>query len=251
MRGSSKPNFIDTHCHVDLYDAPLDIAKAAEEEDVFTVAVTYLPSHYILANQHLQGFKRVKPALGLHPLVAEQHREELPNFRRLSAKADFIGEIGLDFSREGKSTFSIQEESFVEALKCIRDRRRFVTLHSRGAEQVVLNHLAATGMYPVVFHWFSGSNSQLQKLLDAGHYISINTKMIQARRWIDAISSLPKHRVLTETDGPFVRTMRKPVIPADVHVVVEWLAQFWSMRPEAVKEQMVRNFTALLPGGAP
>ena len=244
-----KSNFIDTHCHVDLYDAPMDIAKAAESADVFTVAVTYLPSHYILADQHLRGFKRVKPALGLHPLVAEQHREELPSFRLLSEKSDFIGEIGLDFSREGKPTFSIQEESFAEALRCIRDRRRFVTLHSRGAEQAVLDHLAVAGMYPVVFHWFSGSSSQLQKLLDAGHYISINTKMIQTQRWIEAVSSIPKDRVLTETDGPFVRTRRTPAIPADVHIVVQWLAQFWSMHPEAVKEQIFRNFTTLIPSG--
>lgn len=242
-----KHSLIDSHCHIDLYDNPLDVANTAEASDIFTVAVTYLPSHYILARQHLRAFKLVKPALGLHPLVAQQHTSELPEFRRLAPDADFIGEIGLDFSAAGRSTRSIQEESFAAVLATIQDRRRFVTLHSRGAESAVLEHLASVRSYPVVFHWFSGARRELFRLLDAGHFVSLNTKMISSQKWRDSIRALPKDRVLTETDGPFIRLKGGLATPSNVKDVVEWLATSWSVDPETARMQIARNFSCLLP----
>lgn len=241
-----KPFLIDSHCHVDLYDNPLAVAQAAEQAEILTVAVTYLPSHYIQAKQHLHGFQFVRPALGLHPQVADQHEHEIDVFIEQAKTANYIGEVGLDFSREYCLTKPTQELSFSRVLDSIKDRRRFVTLHSRSAELAVLDQLTSARMYPVVFHWFSGSRAQLLQVIAAGHYVSFNTKMVGTARWEADIGCIPKERVLTETDGPFVRDGRKPAAPQDTQTVIRWLAKTWSVSIEDAMHQVAINFNSVL-----
>lgn len=241
-----KQTLIDSHCHVDLYDNPLAIAQAAERAGILTVAVTYLPSHYIQAKLHLNGFKYVRPALGLHPQVADQHEREIQAFIEQAKDAEYIGEVGLDFSKEYRLTKEVQERSFARVIDSIKDRQRFVTLHSRGAELAVLSQLTSARMYPVVFHWFSGSQTQLLQVLDAGHYVSFNTKMIGSARWEEDIMRVPRARVLTETDGPFVREGRKIAVPQDTQNVIKWLAKSWAVSIEEAMHQVAVNFSVLL-----
>ena len=62
---------LDTHCHIDLYPNPHAIARAVERQKILTIAVTNLPSHFEVGLPHLRGFRQIRPALGLHPLMAE------------------------------------------------------------------------------------------------------------------------------------------------------------------------------------
>jgi len=239
---------LDTHCHVDLFEQPMDVANAAEAARVTTVAVTYLPTHYQLAVQNLRLFRYVRPALGFHPLVAKNDLKEMPLFRTLSGSADFIGEIGLDFSRAGRSSRIQQEECFAQILASLGTDHHFVTLHSRGAEDAVLSHIAAFGITRAVFHWFSGTRSKLVKLLDAGHSISINNAMIRATKWSDFIKVVPKSRVLTESDGPFAKVGRRPAQPTDMSVILLWLAERWKDSIEEAEQQIDDNFEACRSG---
>ena len=238
---------IDSHCHIDLYDSPLEIAKSAEDKQVTTVAVTYLPSHFQMAEKHLRAFRFVRPALGMHPLAAKDHAKELSLFRSLASSVNLIGEIGLDFSAAAKPTQSIQEESFAAVLECLRGKRYFVTLHSRKAEDEVLRHLRRAGIQETVFHWFSGTRAQLSRILDAGHFISINTAMIRAAKWQELIKFVPKTRVLTESDGPFGRHSGRPALPTDMPIVLDWLAKQWGETVKGAEAQIARTFEQLLP----
>jgi len=239
---------IDTHCHIDLYKSPLEVAKACESHKLSTVAVTYLPSHYRMAEQHLKGFRYVRPALGMHPLAAKEHRREMIAFKRLVDRTDLIGEIGLDFSPQGCSTKEVQLETFTSALEVIRARKRFVSLHSRRAEDDVLQRLKAAGIERAVFHWFSGSHAQLIRIIDGGHYLSINAEMIRGPKWSKYIRLVPKDRILTESDGPFAKTGGKPVTPTSVSAVVSWLANNWSDSPAEVEERIRNTFEGLVEG---
>jgi TatD DNase family protein len=96
---------LDAHCHIDLYPDPSRIAIDAESAGVLTVCVTNLPSAFEAAYPHIQRFKKVRLALGLHPLRADAHTEgELVRFKTLVGETSFIGEVGLDFSRDGVAT---------------------------------------------------------------------------------------------------------------------------------------------------
>ncbi|HEY1082881.1 MAG TPA: TatD family hydrolase [Prosthecobacter sp.] len=236
---------IDSHCHIDLYKDPLSVAREAEKCKIHTVAVTHLPSHYRQAKTHLAGFSFVRPALGLHPLVAHKHKGELGMFEEFCKEAEFIGEIGLDFSSGGRASRDQQEHSFDFALNCISKKRKFVTLHSRGAENEVLDRLHHYSVSNAVFHYFSGSRTQLLRLLDQGHYISINTAMIRTAKWQGFIELVPLSRILTETDGPFVKCGAGPSRPQDVIEVYRWLGIKLSKPLQGVIDQIDRNFRSI------
>lgn len=241
---------IDTHCHIDLYDNPLEVAGEAEKLAVRTVAVTYLPSHFVLASKHLSGFKHVRPALGLHPLAAKDHESELKLFAKCFGAAEYVGEVGLDFSGSNKASKPIQEKSFATVIEHLKQASKYVTIHSRGAEDAALAMLREGGIGPVVFHWFSGSKRQLINLLDAGHRISINTSMAATVKWSEMISFVPRSSILTETDGPFVKISGRPAVPKDVEFVISWLAESWKVSPAVASRQIADNFDHLT-GGLP
>lgn len=236
---------IDSHCHIDLYKQPLEIAKACERQQICTVAVTHLPSHFQQAELHLKGFHYVRAALGLHPLSVNDHGPELMLFHRLAGEARLIGEIGLDFSSAMIPTKVLQEESFDLVLEAIRGKSPLITLHSRCAEDAVLSHLRRTGVERAIFHWFSGTKPQLVRVLDDGHFVSINAAMVTTTKWSDLIRFVPKNRVLTESDGPFARYQGRPTEPSSVSAVLRWLAEKWSDSPVEVEKRVRRNFNQL------
>jgi len=55
---------IDTHCHVDLYPRPTEVASEARRAGVLTVVVTNLPSAFDRAQPHVQQFTNLRLALG-------------------------------------------------------------------------------------------------------------------------------------------------------------------------------------------
>jgi hypothetical protein len=62
-------------------------------------------------------------ALGPHPLNAELHSDkELVRVKELVDETSFIGEIGLDFSREGYETRDKQLNSFRFVLQSLRNQ---------------------------------------------------------------------------------------------------------------------------------
>lgn len=239
---------IDTHCHIDLYDQPLLIATAAEKLRVRTVAVTYLPSHYELACEHLKGFHYLRPSLGLHPLAVNDHSKEIALFLKHVTSAEYVGEVGLDFSGRNKESRLAQENSFEIVVSQIKKARKIVTVHSRGAEDAILRALQLGGSGPVIFHWFSGSKNQLGRVLDAGHLISINTAMISTSKWNELIRYVPQSAVLTETDGPFVKRQGQPAVPSDVQHVVEWLAEKWGVTAKEADLRVMQNADRLAAG---
>ena len=237
---------IDMHCHIDLYSQPTAVAQAVEKAGVSTVVVTNLPSAYKKAEPHVRQFKKLRLALGLHPLLANQHEQERAEFARLSEEVFYIGEIGLDFSREGYSTKDIQIESFQFVLQALNGKAKFLIIHSRRAEAQVLEMLNAAKRSPSVFHWYSGSLKTLRDIIHAGHYFSINPAMVNSPNGQKIISALPKERVLTETDGPFVKVGSRIVTPLDIELVEKFLADEWQIDRVTVSSYIKNNFSRLL-----
>ena len=237
---------IDTHCHVDLYQNPLAIAKECERLKITTICMTNLPSHFEAGYPHLRGFTWVKLALGFHPLMVEQYNRELPAFKKSLHKTNFIGEIGLDFSREGKATKDLQIKCLRFVLQAISDRPRFVSLHSRAAESTVLELLEEFNVRRAVFHWYSGSLANLDRAIKQGHYFSINPAMTQSKRSLAIIARIPKEHLLTETDGPFLEYQGRPARPGDVRMVLKQLSTIWHLLPDEVELQIISNYNSLI-----
>jgi len=240
-------DMLDAHCHVDLYPDPSQTALEAERGGVFVVCVTNNPTAYLAAEPHIRQFKKIRLALGLHPLIAEEHTDqELKQFKELARTTSFIGEIGLDFSRDGIKTRDKQMVLFRFALQCLGNRPKFVTLHSRGAESAVLEALDREYPHPVVFHWYSGALKHLDNAIAAGHFFSINPAMIRNDKGRNIIARIPRDRILTESDGPFIKMLNRTIEPSDVLRVEEALGEIWKTEPMAARRIVRDNFQTLI-----
>lgn len=237
---------VDTHFHFDLVDSPTVVAEEAAHAGVLTVGVTNLPSHFERLRPILSGHRGIRLGLGLHPLMAEYHEEELPRFLSLINETSYIGEIGLDFSRAGEKTREIQMKSMRAVLQHLGTRPRFFSIHSRGADGMVLVLLHEFDIRGAVFHWYSGSIGNLERAIRDGHYFSINTSMIQSEKGRSRIARMPRDRVLTETDGPYVRFRGEIARPVHTRYVVENLSHIWGISTEESAEQISRNFNKIL-----
>jgi TatD DNase family protein len=238
---------IDTHCHIDLYSNPLLVANEVEQKRITTIAVTNLPSHFEMGYNHLRNFKHIRLALGLHPLYADTHSLlELNKFKALVKKTSYIGEVGLDFSREGISTKVKQVNSFRYVLSHISDRPRYITIHSRKSEETVLEMMNEFSISGAVFHWYSGSVSFLDKIVEAGHFFSVNPAMLLSKKGCKIIENIPPERLLTESDGPFVKVGGKVIKPYNISSVLEHLMSVWGLNYDEVEDQIYNNFKSVI-----
>lgn len=238
---------LDAHCHIDLYPDPSRTAMDAENAGVFTVFVTNLPSAFKAAYLHIQRFKRVRLALGLHPLQADMHtEEELTRFKALIGETSFVGEVGLDFSRDGLATRNRQLDSFRFVLRCLERKPKFVTIHSRQAETSVLELLAEEYPHPVVFHWYTGTQKNLDIAVERGHFFSINPAMTWSKKGKATIARIPPEKTLTESDGPFIRVGSRTIVPADIRLAEDALAEIWGTDASAVRKVVADNFKRLI-----
>ena len=90
---------IDTHCHFDMMPNPEWYIQNAERKGEIIIGMTNLPSHFEMGCVHVQNFRHIRLALGFHPQLAKESIDELVSFGKLVNKTSYIGEIGLDFSK--------------------------------------------------------------------------------------------------------------------------------------------------------
>lgn len=237
---------IDTHCHIDLYKNPKDILDICENKGITVFSMTNLPSHFELGLPFFQNKKYIRIALGMHPLYAIMHENEFSNFQNYLSNTSYIGEIGLDFSKEGIATRDIQLNSFDQILKLVYGKKKILSLHSRKAEKEVLELLIKYKIQNAIFHWYSGGLNLIKDISDFGYYFSINPAMIKSISGQKIISKIPKDNVLTETDGPFIKKGSEPLLPGEVEEVIVYLSKVWNISIDEVQNIININFRRLI-----
>lgn len=236
---------VDAHCHIDLYPDPISIIRSCERKGIYTLGMTNLPSHFEQGFPHVRQCKYVRLALGLHPLHALKHPLEFELFTKCLQMTTYVGEVGLDFSQEGRSTKEKQLESFQFVLQQLDDRK-ILSLHSRGAEDEVLSMLSGHRIKNAIFHWFTGTDSQAGNIAKAGYYFSINPAMIRSARGQAVIKDIPRDRLLTESDGPFINIQGRIIEPGDVESVLQYLARLHKVSLSEISKQVKANFFSLI-----
>jgi len=194
---------IDTHCHFDMMPKPETYIRQRELAGDIVIGMTNLPSHFQMGQPHLRGYKHVRLALGMHPLLAAESKKEIPLFKRLVDQTSYIGEIGLDFSKEGLANKDEQVAVLRELLSAIRGKKKIVSVHSRKAEKELLALLSEYEIENVVFHWYSGPVDLIPDILAQGYYFSVNEAMCLSKNGRAIIKKIPRERLLTETDAPY------------------------------------------------
>lgn len=237
---------LDAHCHIDLYPKPELILNECDRNGFPILSMTNLPSHFEKGFPFFQNRSKVRQALGMHPLHAEHHKKEFPKFISNLGKTSYIGEVGLDFSKDGIHTKDIQLQTFENILDIIAAQKKLLSIHSRLAERQVLDLLKKYKIKNAIFHWYSGSLNLIDEIVEHGYYFSINPAMTKSISGKKIISKIPRNFILTETDGPFISENDLPIRPGQVQAVIKFLAKEWNINEGYVAQTVVSNFDRLL-----
>ena len=167
-------------------------------------------------------------------------------FSELLSKTSYIGEIGLDFGKAGSATREAQIDSFCFVLSQVHKTGKVLSIHSRKAEHEILDFLGEHNVRAATFHWFTGEDSALRRLVRDGHYLSINPAMLRSTRGRDILRQMPRERVLFETDGPYCKGAKGPAEPWEVTRVAIQVSQLWGCSVEAATMQVNQNFRQML-----
>lgn len=238
---------IDFHCHLDLYPDPHGVARACADRGLYVLSVTTTPSAWAGTCGLATGASRIRTALGLHPQLAHQRKQELPLFERLIGEARYVGEIGLDGTPEFKRYWDEQMQVFTRVLDvCAAAGGRVLSLHSRRAAAAIMDEIESRpGVGTPILHWFSGSNGELARAVALGCWFSVGPAMLKGEKGRELVARMPKDRVLTESDGPFAQVDGRSAWPWEAGNAVFELSRIWGEEPAVIEEQLMRNLERL------
>jgi TatD DNase family protein len=242
--------YFDTHCHLDLFGDYASLKRRIEAARVLTIAVTNSPTVYEQNVAMAAGSSFIVVAAGLHPELVVERERELPALLDLIDRSRFVGEVGLDYQTSDKEVRARQRRVFDAILeRCDRHGDRILTIHSRRAADDVVASIGTEFRGSPILHWFSGSAAVLERGVRRGCFFSVNAPMLANVRGLELIARIPKQRVLTETDGPFVRSGASPAEPGNIPSVVLALARAWRVDEGEARETIRSNWNALIASG--
>lgn len=233
---------IDFHCHLDLYKDPLAVFDEVKQRNIKVLAVTTSPRAYLKALQYFNNTDNVSIALGFHPELVTDRRNEIDLFMDQISKCKYIGEVGIDGTSRNRFSYSAQKKFFYDAL-CETEKHhgRIISIHSRGAVKDVLECIEKSLNENVpIMHWFTGNVKEFQWALSLGCWFSVNPKMCYSKAGRDIIKQIPLNRILPETDAPFTEKNGMSYMPWDTEVI-EFLAIQYGKSIIEIENQMRNN----------
>lgn len=238
--------FVDAHFHLDLFPNPADMARDLAAAGNHVIAVTNAPSVFQATAALCSSSPNLHPAVGLHPELAVEYAAQLPMLWSALDRTRFVGEVGLDYTSGDEAGRQAQRRVFAEILEqCNRRGDRILSVHSRRAAGDVIAAVRGGFRGTIILHWFSGTQGELSRAAEAGCLFSVNTAMCQSQKGRALISRIDRSRVLTETDGPFIKVGSRPAWAPDLTAVLEALAGMWGCDRSEAEAQVLRNFESL------
>ncbi|NMA30925.1 MAG: TatD family deoxyribonuclease [Candidatus Methanofastidiosa archaeon] len=237
-------NLIDFHVHIDYYKDFYEKYNYYNNNRIYALGVTNLPEIYEKCISSFKKSKFVQFALGYNPQFAGTDKFNKRIFDKYFDTTKYIGEVGLDFSRD----FVIHKAEQIEVFDYIAQRagqhNKILSIHSRNAEVDVINILKKHKVKFAVFHWYTGKIEKVKDIVDRGYYFSVNSKMLQSKRGLTIIKNIPFDRILIETDGPFTDFRKQMITPDKLPEVYSTFEQVLNIR--GFEEVVFSNLKKLL-----
>jgi len=208
----------------------------------------------------------VQPAFGLYPVdavlpamleagVEYPRDEEAPPADPATAvdwvaahvdEAFAVGEIGLDHYCVPEPFWDDQEARFRELVEIAMGADKAIICHSRKAERRMLEVLQEMGATRVDWHCFGSKVKLGRQIAEHGHWLSIPANAVRAQSFRRLMETLPRDKVLLETDCPYLSPVRDTTNePANVAGTLRLAAELWDCPEEAALDQLEDNFEAL------
>lgn len=242
---------IDSHCHLNLLEDPLQALAHARAQRVAGFLCIGVDEPGIDAVLRLaEAHPDVWATVGQHPdasAAATDWIERYVTHPRVVA----LGEMGLDYyhdqSPEGQRR---QRERFAWQLALAARERLPVVIHTRQAEADTLDLIRRFPGVIGVLHCFTESWELAAAALDQGYYVSISgiVTFRNAENVREVARRVPDDRLLVETDCPWLapvphRGRRNQ--PAYVADTAAFLAQLRGTAAEELAATTTANFRRL------
>ena len=168
-----------------------------------------------------------------------------------------IGETGLDYFYD-HSDRAQQQRLFRIHIDVARQTGLPVIIHTRDAEEdtlAILSDEMGKGAFPALIHCFTASAQFGEKVLDLGLSISISgiVTFKSARDLQEVAKTIPKDRLLVETDSPFLAPVPhrgKSCEPRFVRDTAGFVAELRGETLNQLADYTTRNFYRLFSKAA-
>ncbi|MFW5960607.1 MAG: TatD family hydrolase [Chitinivibrionales bacterium] len=160
-----------------------------------------------------------------------------------------IGETGLDYSKPGSPAPEVQEQVFESMLETAADTSLPLIVHSRGAEERVLEMCRSYSVERCVFHCYTGELKLLSRIFDSGYFVSYSGIVTFNKADFDShIRYSPDDLTLIETDTPYLAPVPergKPNQPAFLINTARYVAGVRGIGIKGLEMIQERNFKEL------
>ena len=207
--------FIDTHAHFYAEEFDLDRSEGIQRAKENHLSKILLPNIDVESIKPLFDLCKSNPSLfypmlGLHPsYVKEDWEFQLKEIKNQIDQNSIIaiGEIGMDlywdktFVEEQKKAFSLQIDWAIE-------ENLPIVIHARESFKEIFEILDTKNCSELsgVFHCFTGSELEVQKILSYGNfYFGIGGVITYKNSHLpELVKTIPLSKIVIETDSPYL-----------------------------------------------
>ncbi len=262
----SIPGLIDSHLHLQDYDAGTDADALIEQAE--SVGVTHFvcngdgPHDWRKVHDLSLAHPNVIPCFGLHPWMLEDRASDWLSVLEsyLLRVPSGVGETGLDHLH--KPIHPAQEEVFRAHLSLARRLDRPVMIHCVRAYGLLMDILRDEPPLPhgMLLHAYGGAPDLIGELAGMGAYFSFAGNVLNPahERGRKSLAEVPRDRLLIETDSPALlppESFRPYVVPAsdstynhpaNLPAILRGVAELLGDAPESLRATLWENASRFL-----
>lgn len=252
-------SYVDIHAHLDFFDAKeietlVNNAKANKISHIVASGMNYKTNRFAL--EVSKKYDMIKPAIGLYPidsddtLSVEEYEnainsdfvaEELKFIEKNKNEIIAISEIGMDYKYCKDK--ELQKKIFTDQLELAEKLKKPVVIHSRKAEEEVIDILETTKLKNIVMHCFCGKKKFLKRGADNRYFFSVPVNVVKSTQFQMLVEEVRIGQLLTETDAPFLGLDKEiKNEPANVIHTVKKIAEIKKMDNEETANNIFYNF---------
>lgn len=234
-----KEYLIDTHAHIDMLEAPIELTLQLMKD--FGVKKAVIPSVEVSSMEKViaaaEADENIYAMIGIYPSEAKTYTQEVEDRMIELAKnhkVKAVGEIGLDYYWD-KSIVDLQKEVYVKQILLANKLNLPIVIHDREAHKDAYDLLLEYNQSSkALFHCFSGSVEFMRECVKKGWYIALGGVVTfkNAVKMKDVAREIPLDKLVLETDSPYLTPVPfrgKPNTPAYVRYVAEEIASLRQM----------------------
>ena len=240
--------FIDLHCHLDFYsDGKIkEIVKRMKDSKVIGINSGIDNLTNIRTLELSQKYQNVLAALGgystdVEKLSEEELNEEIKFIKENSKKIVAISEVGLDL-HHGKD-LKKQEMGFRKFIELAIELNKPIIIHTRKAEERVLEILEEYDFGKFVLHCFMADKKLVKRARDDGFYFTVPSIIKYNEQFQSLVSEVPIEQLFCETDSPFLHPDKEQNNePSNVIESYKKISEIKNISLKKVEKQVEENY---------